>query len=106
MLAGLHQTKARRAQMLGLKVHRDHFVKKTGLYPAQLRVKVNTTGAAKVRYWDAARARTNAPLDHSGLTYTARVELRAVWASGESWGLVAVCTDLLQQEVAPVHCPF
>ena len=80
--------------------------KKTDAYPTHLRVKVNTTGLQRVRYWDQNKNRVDPPADHSGLSWSVRVELRAVWVSGGSWGLVALATDLLQKEVEAVQCPF
>jgi hypothetical protein len=66
----------------------------------------NTTGLQRVRYWDQNKNRVDPPADHSGLSWTVRVELRAVWVSGGCWGLVALATDLLQKEVEVVQCPF
>ena len=80
--------------------------KKNEQYPTHLRVKVNTTGGGKVRYWGVDKNRMDAPIDHAGCTWTVRIELRAVWVSGGSWGLVALATDLMLKEAEAVECPF
>ena len=81
--------------------------KKTGEYPRQLRVKINTTGFHSIRYWDAGRARIDAPEIHAGKVYNAKVALRALWVAPEAWGLVCDATDLQEQEDrATFECPF
>ncbi len=80
--------------------------KKTGDYPRNLRVKVNTLGLQATRYWDAAKNRVKAPEQHAGLIFSARVTLRSLWFANDTWGLVAECTDLKVVEEAAAECPF
>ena len=80
--------------------------KKTGEYPANLRVKVNTTGAYPTRYWNTDKTRADPPEDHACATYNARVILRALWLAGDAWGLVCDATDLQSDSGVDAECPF
>ena len=80
--------------------------KKQGEYPRNLRLKVNTSGFYKCRYWDGDRNKAETPSDHAGLSFNTVCRLRSLWVSTEAWGLVCEATDLqiLTQEI--VDCPF
>ena len=80
--------------------------KKAGDYPRQLRTKLNTDGYHACRYWDAERVRAEPPADHKGCMFNAVVRLRALWISGDAWGIVCDCTDLQLLADDPVDCPF
>jgi hypothetical protein len=80
--------------------------KRTGDYPRNLRVKVNTRGLQATRYWDAAKNPVEAPEHHAGLIFSARVTLRSLWFVNDTWGLVAECTDLKVLEAEAAECPF
>ena len=80
--------------------------KKTGEYPRNLRVKVNTSGAYRTRYWAANKEEMAAPQSHAGLGFNARVAIRGLWFGEDAWGVVAECTDLQLTEEATVACPF
>ena len=80
--------------------------KKKGDYPRHLRVKVNTVGLRSCRYWDKDKKRMKALEDHADILLTARVVLRSVWTSGDTWGIVADATDLMLQDEIVVDCPF
>ena len=109
----MHEVHAQSQQFFGQVLTEEHVqslykavTKKNGDYPRHLRAKVNTAGANRTRYWDASKARMDPPADHTGLTFSARVVLRAIWIAGEAWGLVADVTDLLLQDESVVECPF
>ena len=70
---------------------------KTGMYPANLRVKT-----AGTRYW-ANGEPTAAPASHAGRTWQAKVHFKSLWFAPDAWGLSCVATDL--QEVR-TECPF
>ena len=80
--------------------------KKTGEYPRNLRVKVNTLGLQATRYWDIAKNRVKPPEKHAGMIFSARVTLRSLWFVNDTWGLVAECTDLMATEEEAAECPF
>jgi len=80
--------------------------KKNGPYPRHIRAKVNTIGGHRTRYWDASRAHTEPPASHAGMTFKARLQLRALWIGAEAWGVVCDATDLQLQETVIGDCPF
>ena len=80
--------------------------KKNGDYPRHLKVKVQTAGISSVRYWDKDRKRISAPVDHTGLLFTAKVVLRSLWFAEDAWGTVAEATDLMLQDEVTTECPF
>ena len=109
----MHEVLAQSLRFFGRKLSEEDVLtmykpitKKTGEYPRQLRVKVNTTGYHSTRYWDAQRTRIDAPESHAGKIFNAKVALRALWVAPEAWGLVCDATDLQEQEQAPEVCPF
>ena len=69
-------------------------------------MKVQTTGISSVRYWGKDKKRISAPEDHTGLLFTAKVVLRALWFADDAWGLVAEATDLMLQEEVNAEFPF
>ncbi len=80
--------------------------KKTGEYPRNLRVKLNTAGFYAARYWAADRTRLDPPETLAGVSLNVRVVLRALWIGDDAWGVVADCTDL-QLAIQPIEeCPF
>ena len=80
--------------------------KKNGDYPRHLKCKVQTAGISSVRYWDKDRKRISAPVDHTGLLFTAKVLLRSLWFAEDAWGIVAEATDLMLQDEVTTECPF
>ena len=109
----LHEVQERSAEFLGSPQSPEHIAelfkpitKKSGEYPRHLRVKVQTSGAYAVRYWDKDKKLCSAPNDHSGMHFTAKVILRSLWFSDDAWGLCAECTDLMIQDQVIVACPF
>ena len=71
-----------------------------------MKVKVQTAGISSVRYWDKDRKRISAPVDHTGLLFTAKVVLRSLWFAEDAWGTVAEATDLMLQDEVTTECPF
>lgn len=80
--------------------------KKTDEYPRNLRVKVNTQGPYRTRYWGADKQSLERPTAHTGMLFNARVVLRAVWVGEDAFGIVADCTDLQVVDEAEAVCPF
>ena len=79
--------------------------KKMGKYPRNLRVKLSE-GVRATRYWDAERARIDAPSHHASLVINAVVHLRGLWIGVDAFGLVCDATDLQILEAPVVECPF
>ena len=86
------------------------FLHKKEAFPANLRAKLQTTGATAVRYWTTEKRLTTAPERHRGATFDAKVLIKGVWYAAESygcWGLSVHVTDLmLVTEPALPECPF
>ena len=80
--------------------------KKVGDYPRTLRVKCNTQGPYRTRYWGADKQALDRPSEHIGKLFNARVVLRGVWVGENAFGLVADCTDLQLVEEFQAVCPF
>ena len=109
----LHEAASRSEEFfgrpLGEEVVREMFKpisKKTGDYPRNLRVKLNTTGLYAARYWAADKTRLDPPGTLAGVALNVRVSLRALWIGDDAWGVVADCTDLQVVEHGPEECPF
>ena len=79
--------------------------KKMGKYPRNLRVKLSE-GVRATRYWDAERARIDAPSHHAGMAINTVVHLRGLWIGADAFGLVCDATDLQILEAPVVECPF
>jgi len=79
--------------------------KKQAEYPRNLRVKL-TEGIRATRYWDAQRARIDAPAHHAGMTINTVVHMRGLWVSADAWGLVCDATDLQVLDAPVIECPF
>ena len=108
-----HEMVERSAEFFGRVLSEEELVgmykpitKKVEEYPRNLRVKCNTQGSYRTRYWGADKQPVDTPATHAGEFFNARVVLRGVWVGESAFGLVADCTDLqLIDEAAPV-CPF
>ncbi len=80
--------------------------KKTGDYPRNLRVKLNTAGLYAARYWGSDKTRLDPPGTLAGVALNVRVSLRSLWIGDDAWGVVADCTDLQVAEQGSEECPF
>ena len=74
-------------------------------FPRNLRVKVNTTGSHKTRYWGIDKQRIDPP-NHEQVNFNAKVHIRALWLGPDGWGLILDATDLQVQDAPIVECPF
>ena len=74
-------------------------------FARNLRVKVNTTGSHKCRYWGIDKQRIDPP-NHEQTTFNAKVHIRALWLGPDGWGLILDATDLQVQDAPVVECPF
>ena len=109
----LHEAASRSEEFfgrpLGEEVVREMYKpisKKTGDYPRNLRVKLNTAGPYAARYWGSDKTRLDPPGTLAGVALNVRVSLRALWIGDDAWGVVAECTDLQLAEQGPEECPF
>ena len=75
-------------------------------FQRHIRVKVNTSGFQACRYWDSERRLCDAPAAHAGITWNAKIHVRALWTGPDGWGLVLDATDLQIQDAPVVECPF
>ena len=75
-------------------------------YPRHLRVKVNTQGQYRTRYWSSDKQPIQPPEIHAGLSFNARIVFRGVWIGEDTFGLVCDCTDLRVVDDAATACPF
>ena len=75
-------------------------------YPRHLRVKVNTQGSYRTRYWGSDKQPAQPPEIHAGLSFNARIVFRGVWIGEDAFGVVCDCTDLQVADGAAVACPF
>ena len=75
-------------------------------YPRNLRVKVNTQGSYRTRYWTSDKQPAQPPETHAGLSFNARVVFRGVWIGEDAFGIVCDCSDLQLVDGAAVACPF
>jgi hypothetical protein len=74
-------------------------------FPRNLRVKVNTTGSRKCRYWGIDKQRIDAP-NHDQVNFNAKVHIRALWLGPDGWGLILDAADLQVQDAPIEECPF
>ena len=83
------------------------FLHKREEYPANLRVKLQTSGLTKTRFWDSNKKLTEPPESFAGATFEAKVILKGIWYSEECWGASLQVTNLMVVAEAPVpECPF
>jgi hypothetical protein len=83
------------------------FLHKREEYPANLRVKVQTTGLTKTRFWRKDKKQTEAPECYAGATFEAKVLLKGIWYSEECWGASLQATDMMLIKDPPIpECPF
>jgi hypothetical protein len=83
------------------------FLHKREEYPANIRVKLQTTGLTKTRFWGTDKKQTGAPECYQGATFDAKIMIKGVWYAGDCWGLSLHATDLmLVKEAAIPDCPF
>ena len=83
------------------------FLHKKEEYAANLRVKLQTTGLTRTRFWDTDKKLTSAPDQFAGASFEAKVILKGIWYSEECWGASLQVTDLMLVAEAPVpECPF
>ncbi len=109
----LHEVASRREEFFGRPLGEEEvremckpITKKTGDYPRNLRVKLNTAGLYAARYWAADKTRLDPPESLAGVTFNVRVSLRAIWIGDDAWGVVADCTDLQLVDQPTEECPF
>ena len=84
------------------------FLHKNGEYPANIRVKLQTTTSlTKTRFWGKDKKLTKAPEQFAGATFDAKLLLKGVWYSESCWGISLQATDLmLTKDPPPIECPF
>ena len=84
------------------------FLHKREDFPANIRVKLQTTGLTKTRFWSKEDKKlTKAPEQFAGATFDAKVLLKGVWYSESCWGVSLQATDLmLTKDPPPIECPF
>ena len=78
---------------------------KRGDYPALLRTKINTKGAARARIWNAQGVETEPPENWRDFMVRLKLHIRSLWIMGTTFGFTIECTDV--QIVTPRRaCPF
>ena len=78
---------------------------KKGDYPALLRTKINTKGAARARIWNAQGVETEPPENWKDALVKPKLHIRSLWIMGTTFGFTIECTDV--QIVTPCRtCPF
>ena len=83
------------------------FLHKKEEYPANIRVKLATTGLSKTRFWDSDKKLSEPPERYAGATFEAKVLLKGLWYAEAAWGVSLHVTDLMLVTEAPVpECPF
>ena len=109
----LHEAASRSDELFGRSLEAEEvramykpISKKTGDYPRNLRVKLNTAGPYAARYWAADKTRLDPPATLAGVALNVRVSLRSLWIGDDAWGVVADCTHLQLAEQGSEECPF
>ena len=78
---------------------------KKGDYPALLRSKINTKGAARARIWNAQGVEMEPPENWKDSLVKPKLHIRSLWITGAAFGFTIECTDA--QIVTPRRaCPF
>ena len=108
-----HEVMERSAEFFGRTVPEEELrdwykpiTKKQNDYPRNLRVKVNTQGQYRTRYWAADKQPMQPPATHAGISFNARIIFRGVWIGEDAFGIVCDCTDLQVVDDAAAACPF
>ena len=82
-------------------------VKTSDKYPAQIKAKLNISGPATVRCWDAEKKPREQPEAWRGATVKPRLWLRSLYFMGAGvFGATMECTDVQICEEAGGECPF
>ena len=83
-------------------------VKTSEKYPPQIKAKVNLSGSAVVRCWDADRKGRGQPETWRGALVKPRLVLKGLYFMGAGlFGATMECTDVqIMQEDAGGECPF
>ena len=83
------------------------FLHKKEEYPSNIRVKLQTTGLTKTRFWGSDKKLSEPPESFAGATFEAKVLLKGIWYAEAAWGVSLHATDLMLVAEAPVpECPF
>ena len=83
------------------------FLHKKEEYPANIRVKLQTTGLTKTRFWDSDKKLSGPPESYAGATFEAKVLLKGIWYAESAWGVSLHATDLMLVAEAPIpEWPF
>ena len=83
-------------------------VKTSEKYPPQIKAKVNLSGSAIVRCWDADRKGRGQPETWRGALVKPRLVLKGLYFMGAGlFGATMECTDVqIMQEDGNAECPF
>jgi hypothetical protein len=83
------------------------FLHKKEEYAANLRMKLQTTGLTRTRFWDTDKKLTSVPDQFAGASFEAKVLLKGIWYAESAWGVSMQAMDLMRVAEAPVpECPF
>ena len=83
------------------------FLHKKEEYAANLRLKLQTTGLTRTRFWDTDKKLTSVPDQFAGASFEAKVLLKGIWYSEECWGASLQATDMMLIKDPPIpECPF
>jgi hypothetical protein len=83
------------------------FLHKREEYPANIRVKLQTAGLTKTRFWGSDKKLVEPPEQFAGGTFDAKVLLKGIWYAESCWGVSLQATNLMLVTEAPVpECPF
>ena len=83
------------------------FLHKKEEYAANLRMKLQTTGLTRTRFWDTDKKLTTVPDQFAGASFEAKVLLKGIWYAESAWGVSMQAMDLMRVAEAPVpECPF
>ena len=81
-------------------------VTKKGDFHPHLRCKINTSGAAAVRCWDASGKSMSLPPDLKSYKLVPRIMISHLWCMARECGFVCVVTDLQIIQGEGDTCPF
>ena len=74
-------------------------------FPSSIAAKMQLTGYSKTKFWDASKARIEAPSDFQGINYNVMVHIKGLYLTPDSWGLIANVADC-QILSNSASCPF
>ena len=82
-----------------------NIVRQKDNFPSSIAAKMQLTGYNKTRFWDALKARIDAPNDFQGINYNVMIHIKGLYLTQNSWGLIANVADC-QILSNSVSCPF